>query len=64
MRALLCSLLIASGAFAWGVRGHHEMNRAVVEALADTDLQFLLTQKDWIVYLGPIPDSYRSTAEP
>ena len=64
MRTLLCTLLAVSCTFAWGVRGHHEMNRAVVEALSDTELQFLLAQKDWIVYLGPIPDSYRTTAEP
>jgi hypothetical protein len=64
MRTLLGTLLAVSCAFAWGVRGHHEMNRAVVEALADTELQFLLAQKDWIVYLGPIPDSYRTNAEP
>jgi hypothetical protein len=64
MRIILCGLLSAFCAFAWGVRGHRELNRAVVEALADTDVQFLLAQKDWIVYLAPIPDSYRGTAEP
>ena len=64
MRTLLCSLVTAACAFAWGARGHHEMNRAVVEAFADTELQFLLAQQDWIVYLGPIPDSYRGTSEP
>jgi hypothetical protein len=46
---LLCSLVTAGCAFAWGVRGHYEMNRAVVEALADRELKFLLAQKDWIV---------------
>src|SRR5207247_6359021 len=64
MRTLLCGLLIISSAFAWGARGHHELNRAAVEALEGSELQFLLAQKDWIVYLGPIPDSYRTNAEP
>src|SRR5262245_61392463 len=64
MRKILSGLLTATLCFGWGVRGHREMNSAVVEALADTELQFLLAQKDWIAYLGPIPDSYRQTTEP
>src|SRR5215831_13217329 len=64
MRILICCLLTAAPLLAWGPRGHHELNRAVVDALADTELQFLLAQKDWIVYLGPIPDSYRGIGEP
>ena len=64
MRTLISCLLAVTSALAWGVRGHREMNRAVVEALAGTELRFLLTQKDWIVYLGPIPDSYRGLGEP
>ncbi len=64
MRCFICALLAASSAFGWGVRGHHEMNRAAVEGLENPELQFLLAQKEWIVYLGPIPDSYRTNSEP
>ena len=64
MQRSICLLLAASSAFGWGPRGHHEMNRAAVEGLDNPEMRFLLAQKEWIVYLGPIPDSYRTNNEP
>jgi hypothetical protein len=64
MRILLCTLLTAGCALAWGVRGHHEINRAAIESLDPAEQQLLLAQKDYIVYMAPIPDSYRTAAEP
>ena len=64
MRTIICGLFAISSALAWGVRGHQELSRAAVEALEGAALQFLVAQKDWIAYLAPIPDSYRTNAEP
>lgn len=50
--------------FAWGARGHHEINTAAIRTLPPGELDFLKPQEPWIVYLGIIPDTYRGVSEP
>ncbi|MBY0504885.1 MAG: hypothetical protein K2X03_13310 [Bryobacteraceae bacterium] len=64
MRFLYCFLLHAALACAWGVRGHHEINRAAMRGMAADGPAFLKVQQEYIVALGPVPDSWRTPAEP
>ncbi len=49
---------------AWGERGHHVVNRAAVRTIPEDGPTFLRAHEDWVVYFGPIPDSWRSASEP
>ncbi|MFN7919684.1 MAG: hypothetical protein U0Q16_06285 [Bryobacteraceae bacterium] len=56
--------LVAASAWAWGVRGHRELNRAAIETLEEPGLQFLLGHKEYVAYLSIVPDSYRTFPDP
>lgn len=64
MRSLIIFLCSVALLPAWGPRAHREVNAAAIDALDHPELAFLRQQRDWIVYLSIIPDSYRTTAEP
>jgi hypothetical protein len=49
---------------AWGFRGHTVANLAAVEAIPIDGPAFLKTYKGYIGHLGPIPDTWRSPADP
>lgn len=49
---------------AWGFRGHTVANLAAVEAIPIDGPAFLKTYKAYIGHLGPIPDTWRSPADP
>jgi hypothetical protein len=49
---------------AWGARGHRETNRAAMRALPEDGPVFLKAQEEFIVYLAPVPDSWRLPMEP
>lgn len=49
---------------AWGERGHYTVNQAAARGIPDDGPVFLRAHEDWIRYLGPIPDSWRSAFEP
>jgi hypothetical protein len=51
-------------AWAWGVRGHTVANLAAVESIPADGPAFLKTYKAYIGHLGPVPDTWRSPAEP
>jgi hypothetical protein len=49
---------------AWGFRGHTVANLAAVESIGGEGPAFLKTYKAYIGHLGPVPDTWRSPAEP
>ena len=49
---------------AWGFRGHTVVNLAAVESIPADGPAFLKTYKAYIGHLGPVPDTWRSPAEP
>jgi hypothetical protein len=58
----LCLVALATGG--WGTRGHQTANRAAVKSLPSDGPVFLKEYEEWITKTGPVPDSWRGTAEP
>src|SRR5260370_34361820 len=49
---------------AWGFRGHTVANLSAVESIGGDGPVFLKAYKAYIGHLGPVPDTWRSPAEP
>lgn len=60
----LCLLLVATSAFAWGVRAHRVINHAAIQTLPDDGPGFLKNYSDWITERAIIPDTWRWASEP
>ncbi len=64
MRLLIAFFGLVVTVSAWGVRGHQEINRAAMRGMPADSARFLKAHEDYIVALGPVPDSWRTPAEP
>src|SRR5262245_31883680 len=59
---MLTFVAVVSGG--WGARGHGVANRVAVDTIPADGPVFLKEYREWIAHVGPVPDSWRGSAEP